>query len=128
VAIAYKHVSETAVLPSVIEPRVPRDLEAIIMHAMAKQPQARYATAQDFHDDLERFMRGLPVLAPPPSPSPSEVGSQTIAIPVSPTLVLSATGLAVAPTEIQERVPPRAQAPATPSTRRGGSCRGSWLR
>jgi len=40
VAIAYKHVSETAVLPSVIEPRVPRDLEAIIMHAMAKQPQA----------------------------------------------------------------------------------------
>jgi len=33
------------------------------MHAMAKQPQARYATAQDFHDDLERFMRGLPVLA-----------------------------------------------------------------
>ena len=106
VAIAYKHVSETAVLPSVIEPRVPRDLEAIIMHAMAKQPQARYATAQDFHDDLERFMRGLPVLAPPPSPSPSEVGSQTIAIPVSPTLVLSATGLAVAPTEIQERVPP----------------------
>ncbi len=39
VAIAYKHVSETAVLPSEIEPRVPRDLEAIIMQAMAKQPR-----------------------------------------------------------------------------------------
>jgi len=104
VAIAYKHVSETAALPSVIEPRVPRDLEAIIMHAMAKQPQARYATAQDFHDDLERFMRGLPVLAPPPSPA--EVGAQTIAIPVNPTLVLAASGVPVAPTEIQERVPP----------------------
>ena len=104
VAIAYKHVSETAALPSVIEPRVPRDLEAIIMHAMAKQPQARYATAQDFHDDLERFMRGLPVLAQPPSPA--DAGAQTIAIPVNPTMVLSAQGASVAPTEIQERVPP----------------------
>ena len=104
VAIAYKHVSETAALPSAIEPRVPRDLEAIIMHAMAKQPQARYATAQDFHDDLERFMRGLPVLAPPPSPP--EVGAQTIAVPVNPTQVLTAAGMPVAPTEVQERVPP----------------------
>jgi serine/threonine-protein kinase len=90
VAIAYKHVSETAPLPSAIEPRVPRDLEAIIMHAMAKQPQARYATAQDFHDDLERFMRGLPVLAPPPSPPD----------------VLTAAGMPLAPTEVQERVSP----------------------
>ncbi len=72
VAIAYKHVSETAALPSEIEPRVPRDLEAIIMQAMAKQPQARYSTAQDFHDDLERFIRGQPVFAPtPPVSSPS---------------------------------------------------------
>jgi serine/threonine-protein kinase len=103
VAIAYKQVSETAALPSVIEPRVPRDLEAIIMHAMAKQPQARYATAQDFHDDLERFIRGLPVLAPPPSPP--DVGVQTIAIPVNPTLVMTPSGVPVAPTEVQERVP-----------------------
>jgi len=103
VAIAYKHVSETAPLPSAIEPRVPRDLEAIIMHAMAKQPQARYATAQDFHDDLERFMRGLPVLAPPPSQP--EAAAQTMAIPVNPTLVLTAAGVPVAPTEVQERVP-----------------------
>ena len=103
VAIAYKHVSETAPLPSAIEPRVPRDLEAIIMHAMAKQPQARYATAQDFHDDLERFMRGLPVLAPPPSPP--EAAAQTMAIPVNPTLVLTAAGMPVAPTEVQDRVP-----------------------
>ena len=104
VAIAYKHVSETAALPSEIEPRVPRDLEAIIMHAMAKQPQARYATAQDFHDDLERFMRGLPVLVPPPSSG--DPGAQTIAIPVNPTQLLSASPAPIAPTEVHERVPP----------------------
>ncbi|MGD1011462.1 MAG: protein kinase, partial [Acidimicrobiales bacterium] len=103
VAIAYKHVSETAPLPSSIEPRVPRDLEAIVMHAMAKQPQARYATAQDFHDDLERFARGLPVLAP--SPTSGDPGAQTQAVPVSPTQVLPAAAAAAAPTQRQETVP-----------------------
>jgi len=104
VAIAYKHVSESAALPSEIEPRVPRDLEAIIMQAMAKQPQARYATAQDFHDDLERFMRGQPVFAPPPSVS--DAGTQTLGIAASPTLLMSEAGAQIAPTEIQEQVPP----------------------
>jgi len=102
VAIAYKHVSESAALPSDIEPRVPRDLEAIIMQAMAKQPQARYGTAQDFHDDLERFMRGQPVLAPPPS-SPADQ-APTLAI-APPTLLLSETGVPIAPTELQPQVP-----------------------
>ncbi|MGD0944306.1 MAG: Stk1 family PASTA domain-containing Ser/Thr kinase [Acidimicrobiales bacterium] len=108
VAIAYKHVSETPVLPSEIEPRVPRDLEAIIMHAMAKQPQARYATAQDFHDDLERFMRGQPVLAAAPTASAS--APQTMAVPTNPTLVLTAAGM-TAPTTVQETVPVSGQVP-----------------
>jgi serine/threonine-protein kinase len=102
VAIAYKHVSETAALPSEIEPRVPRDLEAIIMQAMAKQPQARYATAQDLHDDLERFMRGQPVLAAPPAVTTGV--AQTTAVPTDQTLMLAATGPAVAPTTVQETV------------------------
>ncbi|MGA2528000.1 MAG: Stk1 family PASTA domain-containing Ser/Thr kinase [Acidimicrobiales bacterium] len=117
VAIAYKHVSETAVLPSEIEPRVPRDLEAIIMQAMSKQPQARYATAQDFHDDLERFMRGQPVLASPVAPSTG--APPTVAVAANPTLVLTHAGLPVPPTTtVQETVtadsapaggPPRGQ-------------------
>jgi beta-lactam-binding protein with PASTA domain/tRNA A-37 threonylcarbamoyl transferase component Bud32 len=103
VAIAYKHVSETAALPSEIEPRVPRDLEAIIMQSMAKQPQARYATAQDLHDDLERFMRGQPVLAPPPAMTTAV--PQTTAVPTDHTSVMTATGgAAAAPTTVQETV------------------------
>ena len=102
VAIAYKHVSETAALPSEIEPRVPRDLEAIIMQAMAKQPQGRYSTAQDFHDDLERFMRGQPVFAPMPQ---GDAGAQTLAIVPDQTLLIAQSGGPVPPTQVQEQVP-----------------------
>ena len=112
VAIAYKHVSETAVLPSEIEPRVPRDLEAIIMHAMSKQPQARYATAQDFHDDLERFMRDQPVLAAPPTVAVA--AAPTAAVPANPTLVLTAAGLAAPTTTVQETVVAPVPAPGAP--------------
>ena len=68
----------------------PARLEAIIMQAMAKQPQARYATAQDFHADLERFVRGQTVLARPPTDAGAATGpvtramTATTAIPQTP--------------------------------------------
>ena len=72
------------------------------MQAMAKQPQARYATAQDLHDDLERFMRGQPVLAT--APQMTTAVPQTAPVVSDQTLVLQKTGAAVAPTTVQETV------------------------
>ena len=63
VAIAYKHVSETPIPPRELEPRLPSQLEAVILRALAKVPANRYATADDFLADLERFSKGVPVLA-----------------------------------------------------------------
>ncbi len=63
VAIAYKHVSEAAVPPRELEPRVPEPLEAVILRAIAKQPSDRYPTAEDLHADLQRYTQGVPVLA-----------------------------------------------------------------
>ena len=63
VSIAYKHVSEPAVPPREMEPRVPAALDAVIMRAMAKQPGDRYPTAEDLHADLQRYAQGAPVLA-----------------------------------------------------------------
>jgi WD40 repeat protein len=41
-----------------VEPRVPRDLAAIVDRAMASAPDARYRTARELADDLRRFQTG----------------------------------------------------------------------
>jgi serine/threonine protein kinase/Tfp pilus assembly protein PilF len=48
-----------------IDPQVPRDLDSIILKAISKNPEARYASAQDMADDLRRFLDGRPTLARP---------------------------------------------------------------
>lgn len=49
--------------PRQIDPRVPRDLETVILKAMATRPGDRYKTAAEFADDLERFLNREPVRA-----------------------------------------------------------------
>ncbi len=46
-----------------IDPSIPKPLAAIGVKAMAKQHEARYRTAQEMADDVERFLDGMPVAA-----------------------------------------------------------------
>jgi tetratricopeptide (TPR) repeat protein len=52
--------------PRRLSPAIPADLETIVLKAMAKEPQARYATAQELADDLRRFLEDKPVRARKP--------------------------------------------------------------
>jgi eukaryotic-like serine/threonine-protein kinase len=63
VAIAYKHVQEQPPPPRHLNTNVPTDLEAIILKLLAKNPQARYSSADDLRADLRRFREGQPVVA-----------------------------------------------------------------
>jgi eukaryotic-like serine/threonine-protein kinase len=65
VALAYKHVSEIPPAPSELNADVTAELDAIVMKAMAKDPDDRYSTAREFNADLQRAEAGLPVSAPP---------------------------------------------------------------
>jgi len=49
--------------PRRIDPRIPRDLETIILKAIAHAPADRYATPVELSEDLRRFARDEPILA-----------------------------------------------------------------
>ena len=49
--------------PSELGTGVPRDLETIVLKAIQHDPRHRYASAQDFADDLQRFLEDRPIRA-----------------------------------------------------------------
>ncbi|MDA8262421.1 MAG: Stk1 family PASTA domain-containing Ser/Thr kinase, partial [Actinomycetota bacterium] len=63
VSVALKQVKEQAPRLSTLRADVPKPLEDIVAMAMRKDPEARYATAQDFRADLLRFIQRRPVEA-----------------------------------------------------------------
>jgi eukaryotic-like serine/threonine-protein kinase len=64
-SIAYKHVRENPTPPSASNPDVPRELDAIVLKAMAKNPDNRYSSATEMQQDLQRYLGGQTVLATP---------------------------------------------------------------
>jgi len=51
--------------PRDLRPGLPRDLETITLKCLEKRPKARYATASELTEDLQRFVDGKPVQARP---------------------------------------------------------------
>ncbi len=58
VAVAYQHVREDPELPSRVNSSVPRELDSIILKAMAKNPANRYQSAAEMRTDLVRVLGG----------------------------------------------------------------------
>jgi serine/threonine-protein kinase len=58
-SISYKHVTETAVAPDVVDSKVPQQLSAIIMRCLEKNPANRYERGNDLADALINFLAGV---------------------------------------------------------------------
>jgi serine/threonine protein kinase len=66
VAVAYQHVSERPVKPSVINPKVSPALDSVVLHALAKDRDQRYQTAAEFRADVDTAAAGrIPVRREP---------------------------------------------------------------
>ena len=61
VEIAMKHLSQVPPAPSAIRPEIPRDLDLVVLRALAKEPADRYRSAKEMDRDLELIGRGEPV-------------------------------------------------------------------
>src|SRR5579875_500673 len=99
VEIAMKHLSQVPEPPSELRPEVPHDLDAIVMRALAKDPDQRYASAEEMDADLARVARGVAV-----SRETEEAMTQ----------VLSGVGVAASQTMVQRPRAPIVAPPAPP--------------
>ena len=52
-----------AASPRSFDPRIPRDLETIVMKAIDKDPKRRYQSADELGEDLQRFVNDEPIKA-----------------------------------------------------------------
>ena len=64
-SVAYQHVSAEVPPPSSRNPGVPPELDAIVLKALAKDPNSRYQDTDPILQDLEAWLRGDPVLGRP---------------------------------------------------------------
>jgi WD40 repeat protein/serine/threonine protein kinase len=58
-----KVLHEPPTSPRKLDPRIPRDLETVVLKCLAKDPRERYPSAHDLLEDLQRFLADRPVKA-----------------------------------------------------------------
>ncbi|KUO21496.1 Stk1 family PASTA domain-containing Ser/Thr kinase [Streptomyces dysideae] len=63
VAVAYQHVREEPQAPSVFDPEITPEMDAIVLKALVKDPNYRYQSADEMRVDIEACLDGQPVAA-----------------------------------------------------------------
>jgi serine/threonine protein kinase len=64
-AVLFQKVSDDPPSPRTFDIRIPRDLETICLKCLERDPDKRFATAQDLADELVRFSSGEPIRSRP---------------------------------------------------------------
>jgi len=61
VSVAYQHVGQAPQRPSIHRPGLSADLDAVVLHALVKDREARYQDAAQFRSDLSAARTGRPI-------------------------------------------------------------------
>ncbi|MFW2512661.1 Stk1 family PASTA domain-containing Ser/Thr kinase [Demequina sp. SO4-13] len=108
VSVAYQHVREEAPKPSDFASDVPSALDQVVLRALAKNRDHRYATAQEFLGDLRAVMGG------------GQVSPSTGAIPVGAAAFGAGAAAGMSPEDIADQptqaMPAQQSGPATDAT------------
>ncbi|GAA4116256.1 Stk1 family PASTA domain-containing Ser/Thr kinase [Knoellia locipacati] len=103
VSIAYQHVGEQPIPPSAIEDSLPEEIDAVVLHSLAKPREDRYQDAASFRGDLQNIRLGRAI-------SP-EAAASLAALAAGATATLSSSE----PTEVYAaQTRPRDDAPPAP--------------
>ena len=78
--VAMLHMTESPRPPRELRPEIGPALEAVILKAMAKEPEERYATGKELADALDRALGAMPLPTPVATPRPLP-GERAVAAP-----------------------------------------------
>jgi serine/threonine-protein kinase len=79
-SVAFQHVSTEAPPPASLNPDVPDSLNAVVMKALRKDPNARYQSAEEMRQDLLSVLQGEQVMIPPVAVVPNGNGDSATRI------------------------------------------------
>ncbi len=93
-AILFQHINDKPRPPREVEPTVPAALEAVILKAMEKSPEKRYARAADMAADLEAFLKSR--RPPPRTAEPGREAPRRAAEPATRRTIITLAGAGAA--------------------------------
>ena len=65
--VLHRIANEDPIAPRELNPAIPVDLETVVLKAVSKLPELRYANARELADDLQRVLDGKPTMARRPT-------------------------------------------------------------
>lgn len=82
VSVAYQHVSEAVIPPSQFNSQISRELDAVVLRALAKDRVERFQTAEEFREHMLAAAMGTPITQPTAVLEPEEPAGLEAAEPV----------------------------------------------
>jgi len=85
VSVAYQHVSENPIPPSMINPAVSLAIDSVVLRALAKDRNARFQNASDFRSALAQAVNGIATSSVQDDPQPPTAPMNPIVTELPPT-------------------------------------------
>ncbi|MEY9838435.1 protein kinase [Streptacidiphilus sp. EB103A] len=110
-SVVYQHVQDLPVPPSQANSRVPASLDALVLRSLAKEPDDRFQSADEFRAHLQHALRTLGSATGPTELLPSAAAAAMAPTVVGRTLGTPPMGTRAMPADPGSAVPPRHRDP-----------------